>query len=128
MAEPRSETTEIGCPACAGVLTCIREGEREHLRYACTVGHQFSARTLMEAKENQLETVLWSAVSLLAHVEMIGRALLDEVAREDIPMRKERFEARIRQAHTHREILRDLIEQTQPAMFGGDPEDAPGAS
>jgi two-component system, chemotaxis family, protein-glutamate methylesterase/glutaminase len=75
--ENSGHLTDMGCPDCTGVLAY--RGFDGHLAFACSIGHRFSAESLVEAKEEQLEGALWNVVELygeliLVHRELAGRA------------------------------------------------------
>lgn len=69
--DEHTSPTMIGCPACAGSLA-IEQDHAAHPHLVCNVGHRFSLESLLEAKEEELERALWSAVVLHAHIEMVG--------------------------------------------------------
>jgi two-component system chemotaxis response regulator CheB len=104
------DATMIGCPACAGVLALVREDSS--YRFVCSVGHRFSYESLLEAKEDELETTLWSSVALLAHLDMVIQKLLEpqEVGEQG---RSETLRTRISQARQHSDQLRMMIEETR---------------
>jgi two-component system chemotaxis response regulator CheB len=54
------------CPDCIGVLR-VEINEKGRKGYVCQVGHRFSTRSLLVAKEKDLEKALWSAAVLLLH-------------------------------------------------------------
>lgn len=92
--------SEVGCPDCAGVLKVNGNGRRGHPIYECYVGHRFTTAGLLKAKEIQLETSLWSALVLMAHVEMVCQDLLQEkhqAGRVQRPIRQRVREARAQQ-------------------------------
>lgn len=54
------ELTPYTCPECHGVLSSIKEGNRE--RFRCHTGHAFSADTLLQTLTENIEHSLWSAL------------------------------------------------------------------
>jgi two-component system chemotaxis response regulator CheB len=103
--------TTIGCPDCSGVLNAAEEGTGHHRRYVCQVGHSFSLHSLLEAKENQLEETLWSAVSLLQHVEMICGELKAHPHTQDL---RQQLDRRIQQVRAHEEAVSKVIHDGGP--------------
>ena len=61
----RAKVVSLSCPDCAGVLHIEEEGPRDHHVFCCQVGHRYAGQSLLQAKEEQLERVLWSAAVLL---------------------------------------------------------------
>lgn len=110
---PDARATLIGCPSCSGVLSVRREHDTRHLQFICSIGHTFSLQTLLEAKENQVETGLWSLISLLEHIEMIMEFFLKQVEEGSLPIEKEGLLVRREQARNQAAMIRKLIEETQ---------------
>jgi hypothetical protein len=102
--------TEFSCPDCAGVLKVERDGDR-HRDYRCQVGQHFSTRSLLIAKEKEVERVLWSAAALLEHVGLVYNRLLEEVKEAD-PKERRRLQQRIREARRQKAVVIGLIENT----------------
>jgi two-component system, chemotaxis family, protein-glutamate methylesterase/glutaminase len=102
--------TEFTCPDCAGVLKLERDGSH-HRDYRCQVGHHFSTRSLLIAKEKEVERVLWSAAALLEHVVLVYGRLMEEVKGLDQKERR-RLEQRIREARRQQAVVTGLIENT----------------
>ena len=112
---PEAEPVLITCPGCAGVLSLVHEPGTKHTHFTCQVGHTFTLSSLLTAKEEELERSLWAAMAFLEHVEMIGRRYLCESEQSGLAVHRDGLETRIRQAGEQRRLLRQLIENTQPA-------------
>ena len=102
--------TDFSCPDCAGVLKLERDGPR-HRDYRCHVGHRFSTKSLLIAKEKEVERVLWSAAALLEHVMLVYERLIGEVKEVD-PKERRRLQQRIQEARRQKAIIIGLIENT----------------
>lgn len=109
---PDKQVTEIGCPDCSGVLSQYKDGDGPHLRFVCKIGHAYSLYSLMQAKEEQLEHALWSAVSLSQHVEMLDELLLKHIDESGLSVRTEGLAARLRQVRAQAARIRTVIEET----------------
>ena len=101
----------LTCPDCAGVLRVGRKGHKGYMAYICQVGHRFSTRSLMEAKEEQVEQALWAVAAYLIHVEMLYQQMQGELQRVDGAARTE-LGKRVRQAREHRRMVEQLIKST----------------
>ena len=112
---PQFDLTLIGCPACAGVLSVRHESP--HLRFECSIGHAFSIQSLLQAKEEQLETCLWSVISLLEHVDMLC-GIVEQIDGGAVAAQKEGLARRARQVETQLHQIRRLIEDTETPDFG----------
>jgi hypothetical protein len=69
----------VSCPDCSGVLSSHTEGPRRHRSYHCQIDRRYSTRSLLQAKERQLENTLWSVVVLMKHLEHICEELVREI-------------------------------------------------
>jgi hypothetical protein len=72
----------LSCPDCSGVLRVSQEGRKKHVVYRCQVDHRYNPGSLLDAKERQLERVLWSAVVLLKQLDEAYEHLLKEMPSE----------------------------------------------
>lgn len=102
--------TEFSCPDCAGVLKLERDGT-QHRDYQCQVGHRFSTKSLLIAKEKEVERALWSAAVLLEHIELVYGRLMEELKGVESKERR-RLEQRIREARRQKAVVIGLIENT----------------
>src|SRR5436853_6574419 len=119
---PEFEPTLIACPACAGVLSVHRESA--HLEFCCSIGHGFSIHSLLQAKEEDVEEWLWSAISLLEHVDMIGRLFVREIEGSGLPVPKDGLITRMHQAKEQMRHIRRIIEETITPDLGQEYRDA----
>jgi two-component system, chemotaxis family, protein-glutamate methylesterase/glutaminase len=106
------QVTEIGCPDCSGVLSQFKDGDGPHLRFVCKIGHAYSLYSLLQAKEEQLEHTLWSAISLFQHVEMLDELLLAHIDENGLATRTEGLAARLKQVRAQAARIRTVIEET----------------
>jgi two-component system, chemotaxis family, protein-glutamate methylesterase/glutaminase len=111
LSSPR-QVTEIGCPDCSGVLSQFKDGDGPHLRFVCKIGHAYSLYSLLQAKEEQLEHTLWSAISLFQHVEMLDELLLAHIDENGLATRTEGLAARLKQVRAQAARIRTVIEET----------------
>lgn len=105
--EDGGELTDLGCPDCSGVLAFRRLGGQ--LSFACTVGHTFSAESLVDAKEEEVEHSLWSAVETYLELIVIHRELASQACAEGTEVLASEREARVARAEEYVERLRAII-------------------
>ena len=60
MSEDTRHLCPVSCPDCNGVLS-IEESTEGYLFFRCQIGHRYSIRSVIQAKEDQLEHTLRSA-------------------------------------------------------------------
>jgi two-component system chemotaxis response regulator CheB len=65
----------LGCPECGGGMSSIETGNALH--YVCHAGHSYSPQTLLAARDEGVESSLWTAVSALQETVTV----LEELAR-----------------------------------------------
>ncbi|MGD9725885.1 MAG: hypothetical protein AB7V39_05770 [Nitrospiraceae bacterium] len=106
------DATMIGCPACAGVLAMGKDQGSVRPHLMCSVGHRFSLDSLLEAKEEELEKAMWSAMSLFAHLDMIIQKLLEQPGTDNGKLR-EALEKRMAQGRREAAQLRAMVEHTE---------------
>jgi hypothetical protein len=103
--------TDLGCPACRGVLYVSVLGKHGWLSFDCRVGHAFSVDSLLVAKEEQLEQSLWAVVEVLEEIAQLYVTL----ARAEKARPVARINQRLARARRHLRVLRGLIETEGPA-------------
>jgi two-component system chemotaxis response regulator CheB len=112
MSDPSKRPTEFTCPDCIGVLL-LEMDQGNHRGYICQVGHRFTTRSLLAAKEKEVEKTLWAAAALIGHIIDVNGRLLKELPRGDKERR--RLERRIREARSQRSTLIRMVENTHAA-------------
>jgi two-component system chemotaxis response regulator CheB len=101
--------TPLTCPDCPGALTVRTEGGEGYLHFECRIGHAYSLRDLLAAKEERIEERLWAAVVAFEEVA----ALLGELeSQRGVP--ESPYAARSRGAVAHARALRAIIDEDVP--------------
>jgi two-component system chemotaxis response regulator CheB len=99
--------TDLGCPDCPGVLAFRRLAG--HLSFTCSVGHAFSGDSLVEAKEEELERALWTALETYLELVVIHRELASQARKDGTEVLAREREARAARAEEFVERLRGMI-------------------
>src|SRR5690349_21074000 len=107
---PESGPTMIGCPSCAGCLT-LSNSPHDHLQFECSVGHKFALWELYEAKETELESMQWSTMALLMHLQKILEILLDVREFPDAPD-PSKIRQRTGQVRNHISAVQRMVDST----------------
>ena len=112
--------TRLTCPDCGGALW--EESDGTLVRFACFVGHSYSAESLVSEQGQALESALWSGLRALEE-----RAdLLERMARrgERSSRSAHHFRARAHDAREHARALRGLLtrlgREAASSELGGD--------
>lgn len=109
------------CPDCSGNIVVRRENG--NLAFQCRVGHEFSTRELLQAKEDRLESSAWTVVfgfeELAALLRDLANGELDgEIGREACLTR-----AALAEEQAAR--MRKLIDSDHPLRLSEDGSDVP---
>jgi len=102
--------TGFTCPDCIGVLSVGWEN-KGHRDYRCQVGHRFSTRSLLFAKEKEVERILWAAAALLEHVTHVYARMEQELVRSNSKDRR-LLRQRMNEAKNQKRMLVSMIENT----------------
>ena len=117
----KEQPTGLACPDCPGTLAV--SGERSHVRFRCLIGHVYSMRDLITAKEARLEERLWSPVTAFRELAELLRCSVDE----GIAVGSSReYEERAERALRNAEAIQRIIEQDRPVAID-DPSDLAAA-
>ncbi len=82
--------------------------------YVCQVGHRFSTRSLLLAKEKELERILWAAAVLLLQTATVHEQFFDEQTCS--PETRKALRRRVREATHQFHTLVHIIELTHGAQ------------
>jgi len=75
---PPGQPMALGCPECSGGMSVMETGKAVH--YVCHTGHSYSPETFVAARDDNIETALWTALSSLEEQSVV---LEDMAARAD---------------------------------------------
>ena len=107
--------TNIICPQCGGSLWELED--RKITRYECHVGHSYTAETLLEDKNGELEGALWGALRALEEGAELRRRMAERLQNaptglEDI---RGRYQREADEAEARAAVLRQLLGNGQSA-------------
>jgi two-component system chemotaxis response regulator CheB len=106
-----AETQKIGtpstlaCPDCGGPLWQVQNDSL--VRFRCSVGHAFSAASLLESQEESVEKALWVALRTLEERARMLRRMSEDARHRGFTHGK--FEADARESLAHAEQIRGLL-------------------
>lgn len=101
----------ISCPDCSGVLRLENEGPQDYPMFVCQIDHRYSTRSLIHAKETQLERTLWSAHVLLKQTVIAYEQVLTKAGLMSAADRKS-MRRRIHEVRKQCLAIRAMIEAT----------------
>src|SRR5262249_12877028 len=103
----------ISCPDCSGVLRLEEEGAHEYRLYVCQISHRYSMRSLIHAKEAQVERILWSASVFLKQMLLVYQEALG-TPKQWSPAERKSMQRRIHEVRKQTLAIRAMIEATHP--------------
>jgi two-component system chemotaxis response regulator CheB len=106
--------TDLGCPECRGVLAVRDEGRKGYLLFVCRVGHSYSPQSIIEAKEEGLESDLWSAVARLDELVSLYEDFVARMRRMQRPELAEAYGVRLEKARGVLARLQTLVQENGP--------------
>ena len=108
--------TELTCPACGGSLSEQEEGSI--VRFACRVGHVYSADSLVAEHGREVERALWAGLRSLEERADLYRRMARRSSGGGAF--KRRFDERSAAADRHAAELRTAISKLDAGHFEGD--------
>jgi two-component system chemotaxis response regulator CheB len=102
--------TRLSCPDCCGVLAVRVEGAHGHVLFVCRIGHRYSIRDVLAAKEERLEERLWAALQALQEMADFLGELAEQAERQGLSSLVATFGDRAHRAEAAAHRLRAVIE------------------
>jgi two-component system chemotaxis response regulator CheB len=106
-APPRGELVPFTCPACGGGLWESHDGKV--VRFACHVGHGYTAETLMQHQDDGIEEALWTALRALEEKAALRRRMAGQARRGQMAVVAETYEVHARESEEQAERLRAVL-------------------
>lgn len=118
---PYGRISSYTCPACHGPLWEIQDGTL--LRFRCRVGHAFTAETMLEGQDDNVEEALWLALNTLEESEQIYTRLAQHAHERNRDWMGDQFSGKARTVRERAAVIRRLlIAGPQEARRGRDEE------
>ncbi len=95
------------CPDCQGTLFILRD--RGLVRFKCRIGHLYSPESMMEAQDDNVERLMWSAARALEEQAEYVNQMAGQVAKAADPAQVRQYRAKSRAAQKKSGELRKLL-------------------
>ena len=105
--DPKGLPSAYTCPQCSGTLWEVNDGAL--LRFACRVGHAFSADSMLQDQADSMERALWAALRSLEERSDLLQRLAARAERQGHPLALRRFREQARATRSNAEVLRNLL-------------------
>jgi len=99
--------TELVCPDCSGPMWQL--GDSQDRRFRCYLGHVTTARQLLDANTNELESALWSAVRALHDRASMLETLAHDAKQIGSGQAAEDYAHRAREARDQSNLARQFM-------------------
>jgi len=101
--------TAFTCPECGGALWEKKDGKV--FRYQCHVGHSYTSESLVSEKNDQLESVLWTALRALEENAELRWRMARRAAKGPLTIQQmgHRYEQQAKDAQQRAAILREVL-------------------
>jgi two-component system, chemotaxis family, protein-glutamate methylesterase/glutaminase len=109
--EPQGETSAYTCPQCNGTLWEVHDGDL--LRFACRVGHSFSADSMLEDQKDAVERALWAAMRSLEERADLTKRLAKRAEQQGHRHAVRRFQHQSEAARNNADVLRAILTNDQ---------------
>jgi len=75
------EPSVFTCPDCQGTLFIVHHSEL--VRFQCRIGHKYSPESMMEAQDENVERLMWSAIRALEEQSEYISQMAQQIAKMD---------------------------------------------
>jgi two-component system chemotaxis response regulator CheB len=112
MVDPKGEPSAYTCPECNGTLWEVQEGNM--LRYACRVGHSFSAESMLQDQSDSAERAVWAALRALEERADLSRRMAQRSLDSGLHELSNRYAELAASADNDASVLRRLLLENRP--------------
>ena len=105
--ERPGELSHFTCPECTGPLYQIQDGQL--VRFRCRVGHAYTAESMLDEKDEALESALYAALNTLEESASMSNGLAVRSREGGHEHAAARFAERARQAREQAETIRRVL-------------------
>lgn len=105
-AQPGSPSV-FTCPDCHGALWELEEGGT--LQFRCRVGHAYTADSMLEEQNMDVERALWAALRTLEENTELSHRLADRARHNGFVNTERRYMDRARESFVNAKVLRELL-------------------
>lgn len=122
--EPVGAPSVFTCPDCHGTLWESEEGGT--LRFKCRVGHAYTADTMLQEQNMDVERALWAALRTLEENTELSHRLAQRSRDHGFPHSEQRYLERARESFINANVLRQLLTGGKQVPEPARPMEDPG--
>ncbi|HET9979584.1 MAG TPA: chemotaxis protein CheB [Ktedonobacterales bacterium] len=104
---PSGRISSYTCPTCHGPLWEIQDGPL--LRFRCRVGHAFTAESVVEGQDDNVEEALWLALNTLEESEQLYARLAQQAHERNHAWMGDRFSKKAQNVRERAGAIRRLL-------------------
>ena len=95
------------CPDCQGTLFIVRQGKL--IQFRCRIGHLYSPESMLEAQDDNVERLMWSAIRALEEQSEYISNMAGQIAKADDQKRAVDYANKSRSSLQKAEKIRALL-------------------
>jgi two-component system chemotaxis response regulator CheB len=107
------EPSVFTCPDCQGTLFIVRQGDL--VRFRCRIGHLYSPESMMEAQNDNVERLMWSATRALEEQAEYIQQMANQIAKASDSGESRQYQAKSRSAMDKAGAVRKLLDSNPDA-------------
>jgi two-component system chemotaxis response regulator CheB len=112
LVDPKGSPSAYTCPECHGTLWEVQEGNL--LRYACRVGHSFSAESMLQDQCDAAERAVWAALRALEERADLAQRMANRSRSSRLDHLANRYTELATSARNDAPVLRRLLLENRP--------------
>lgn len=104
---PHGQPSVFTCPDCSGTLFIIQDGNL--VQFRCRIGHIYSPESMLEAQDENVERLMWSATRALEEQSEYIKQMSEQIAKAKDRGRARQYLERSRAALQKAQVVRKLL-------------------
>jgi two-component system chemotaxis response regulator CheB len=101
------EPSVFTCPDCQGTLFLVQHGRI--VQFRCRIGHLYSPESMLEAQNDNVERLMWSATRALEEQAEYIHQIAEQIAKASEPEQRRQYEVKSRSALERADVIRKLL-------------------
>ncbi len=114
LVDPKGTPSAYTCPECHGTLWEVQDGKL--LRYACRVGHAFTAESMVQDQSDAAERAVWAALRALEERADLSRRMEQRSRANGLRALADRYRELAQSADQNAAVFRKFLLENPPAQ------------
>jgi len=114
LVDPKGSPSAYTCPECHGTLWEVQDGKL--WRYACRVGHSYTAESMFQGQSDAAERAVWAALRALEERADLSRRMEQRSLASGLHIVANRYRELAEAAESNAAVLRTLLLENPPSQ------------